>query len=238
QRGRDGATGGSAREPAALREGGDAEVRGETPAGRRERGRGTVMPLTGTRSLADLAAQAPRIPSLDVEHWDLPKAQILTVMYEIDDDAMTSLLPPALHPTIPPTLIFTVTRVPESPTGPYVLAEVRLGCRSGARPRGFLARGFTDSDEAVRALGERYGYPLKKAAVTLDKRYDRIHAMVETSKVVLDVALVDPEPVSGNDLQYLSNLNIARVPRDGGEVARLVQIDPDYVFHSADRGQP
>ena len=35
------------------------------------------MPLTGTRSLADLAAQAPHIPSLDVDHWDLPKAQQL-----------------------------------------------------------------------------------------------------------------------------------------------------------------
>lgn len=62
--------------------------------------------------------------------------------------------------------------------------------------------------------------------------------MVETSHVVLDVSLMNPEPVSGNDLQYLSNLNIARVPRDGGKVARLVQIDPDYVFHSADRGAP
>ena len=195
------------------------------------------MPLTGTRDLADLAAQAPHLPSLDVDHWDLPKAQILTLMYELDDDAMLSLIPPALHPTIPPTMIFTVTRVPESPAGPYVLAEVRVGCRSGARPRGFLARGYTDSQDAVEALGARYGFPLKKAAVTLEKRYDRIHAMVETQKVVLDLSLMNPEPVSGNDLQYLSNLNIARVPREGGEAARLVQIDPEYTFHSADRGQ-
>ncbi len=196
------------------------------------------MPLTGTRNLSDLAAEAPHLPSLDVDHWDLPKAQILTVMYEMDDDAMLSLIPPALHPTIPPTLVFTVTRVPESPAGSYVLAEVRVGCRSGARPRGFLARGYTDSQQAVDALGARYGYPLKKAAVTLEKRYDRIHAMVETDRIVLDVALMNPEPVSGNDLQYLSNLNIARVPREGGEKARLVQIDPDYTFHSADRGKP
>lgn len=196
------------------------------------------MPLVGSRNLSDLAAQAPHIPSLDVDHWDLPKAQILTVMYEMDDDAMLSLIPPALHPTIPPTLVFTVTRVPESPAGPYVLAEVRVGCRSGARPRGFLARGYTDSQQAVDALGARYGYPLKKAAVTLEKRYDRIHAMVETDRIVLDVALMNPEPVSGNDLQYLSNLNIAMVPREGVEKPRLVQIDPDYTFHSADRGQP
>lgn len=196
------------------------------------------MPLTGTRRLSDLAAHAPAMPSLDVDHWDLPKAQILTVMYEMDDDAMTSLIPPALHPTIPPTLVFTVTRVPESPVGPFLLAETRVGCRSGARPRGFLVRGYCDSEAAVRALGERYGYPLQKAVVMLDKRYDRIRAMVETSQVILDISLMNPEPVSGNDLQYLSNLNLARVPRDGGEALRLVQVDPDYVFHSADRGKP
>jgi hypothetical protein len=108
----------------------------------------------------------------------------------------------------------------------------------GRAPRGFLARGYCDSDAAVQALGERYGYPLKKAVVTLEKRYDRIHAMVETTQVILDIALMNPEPVSGNDLQYLSNLNLARVPREGGEALRLVQVDPDYAFHSADRGKP
>jgi hypothetical protein len=196
------------------------------------------MPLVGTRDISDLTAQAPSIPDVGGEQWKLPGAQILTVMYEIDDDAITSILPPALHPTIPPTLVFTVTRVPESPAGPYVLAEVRAGCRSGARPRGFLARAYCDSDEAAKALAQRYGYPAQKAAVTLEKRYDRIRAMVETSQVVLDVALMDPEPVSGNDLQYLATLNLARIPRDGSEVARLVQVDPEYVFKSADRGQP
>jgi hypothetical protein len=90
----------------------------------------------------------------------------------------------------------------------------------------------------VRALGERYGYPLGKATLTFQKRYDRIDAMVETSQVILDFSLMNPEPVSGNDLQYLSNLNLARVPREGGEALRLVQVDPDYAFHSADRGKP
>jgi hypothetical protein len=196
------------------------------------------MPLVGTRNISGLASDAPAIPSLDGEQWKLPGAQILTIMYEIDDDAITSLLPPALHPTIPPTLVFTVTRAPESPAGPFVLAEVRAGCRSGARPRGFLARAYCDSDDAVKALAERYGYPARKAAVTLEKRYDRITAMVETSRVVLDVALMNPEPVSGNDLQYLATLNLARIPRDGGDATRLVQIDPEYVFKSADRGKP
>ena len=197
------------------------------------------MPLLGTRDLSDLALAAPVVSFAESDRWELPGAQILQLMYEIDDDAMTSLIPRALHPTIPPTLVFTVTKVPESPVGAFVLAEVRVGCRSGARPRGFLARGYCDSSAAIEALGERWGYPLRRADCVIEKRYDRIHAAVSTAAgVVLDLTLLNPEPVSGNDLQYLSNLNVAKVVRDGVEVLRLVQVDPDYVFRSADRGKP
>jgi hypothetical protein len=197
------------------------------------------MPLTGTRDISEIEDASHLVTLSSGVHWELPGAQILQVMFEIDDDAMTSLLPPALHPTIPPTLVFTVTRFPESPVGPFLLAETRAGCRSGARPRGFLARGYCDSGAAINMLGEHWGYPLQPAAVTLVKRYDRIHAEVRAgSKSILDMTLLNPEPVSGNDLQYLASLNTAKVVRDGAPVARLVQVDPDYVFRSADRGKP
>jgi len=197
------------------------------------------MPLTGTRDLSELFAAAPRVQSLESERWELPGAQILQLMYELDDSAMTTLIPPALHPTIPPTLVFTVTRVPESPVGAFVLAEARVGSRSGARPRGLLLRGYCDSRAAVEQLGARWGYPLFEAACTLEKRYDRIHARVSTpAGVILDLTLLNPEPISGNDLQYLASLNLARVVRSGTESPRLVQVDSDYVFRSADRGKP
>jgi len=197
------------------------------------------MPLTGTRDLTTIAATAPLVAGGADEPWQLPGAQILQLMYEIDDSAMTSLLPNALHPTIPPTLVFTVTRFPDSPAGPFVLAEVRVGCRSGARPRGFLARGYCDSVEAAKQLGARWGYPLEVADVTLEKRYDKVQAGVRRgAATLLDMQLSNPEPVSGNDVQYLASLNLARMNRDGAEAARLVQVDPEYTFRSADRGKP
>lgn len=197
------------------------------------------MPLVGTREPAELEAMGPLVATLPGEQWELPGCQILQLMYEIDDEGMLSLLPPALHPTIPPTLVLTVTRAPESPVGPFVLAEARVGCRSGARPRGLLARGYCDSAEAVNALRDRWGYPLEQARVTLSKRYDRINASVESPVgVILEMSLMNPEPVSGNDLQYLATLNAARIRRDGADVERLIQVDPDFVFRSADRGRP
>jgi Acetoacetate decarboxylase (ADC) len=197
------------------------------------------MPLVGTRSLATLAAAAPAVTVDGSESWNLPGAEILQLMYEIDDGAMTALIPPALHPTIPPTIVLVVTRVPESPVGPFTLAEARVGARSGARPRGLVVRAFCDSTEAIATLGKRWGYPLVKADVTLEKRYDQIRGRVTAGgSCVLDLALVNPEPISGNDLQYLATLNLARITRDGKETVRLIQVDPDYVFRSSDRGKP
>ena len=197
------------------------------------------MPLTGTRDLSNLVAGSPLVTNLESDRWEFPGAQILQLMYEIDDAQMTSLIPPALHPTIPPTLVFTVTRVPQSPAGPFVLAEVRVGSRSGARPRGFLARAYCDSPTATKELRERWGYPAVTAPVTMEKRYDRIHARVgEGASTCLELTLLNPEPISGNDLMYLAGLNVARIVRDGVELPRLVQVDPDFVFRSADRGKP
>ena len=59
-----------------------------------------------------------------------------------------------------------------------------------------------------------------------------------TSGAVAAIVVRSRVPVSGNDVQYLASLNLARMNRDGAEAARLVQVDPEYTFRSADRGKP
>ncbi len=195
------------------------------------------MPLTGTRATTDFEHGPLLQPGGDP--WTLPGVQVLQVMYELEQAAMTSLLPPALHPTIPPTLVITAWRVPESPAGPFTLAEAKVGCRAGARPRALSVEAFCDSAEARGALAARWGYPVRDAEVEFGRRYDRCWVTVRSGgRIVLDAHLVDPEAISGNDIQYLATLNTARVERDGATVARLVQVDPEYQFHSADRGMP
>lgn len=198
------------------------------------------MPLVGTRDLAALAAEAPLVRSLDAAPVELRGAQVLQLLYEIDDAGMTGLIPPALHPTIPPTVFINVTRVPESPWGPFALAEVRIACRSGARPRALLLRAVCDSPGAGEVLRSSWGYPTVEGTVTLEKGYDRVHAVAETAAdgVILECALRNPEPIGGGDIQYISSLHLARIMRDGEEVVRLIQVDPDYVFQKADHGKP
>ena len=62
-------------------------------------------------------------------------------------EGMEAMLPPALHPTLPPIVSWLVYRAISSPWGPFTLAQTRIGCRSGARSlsaaRQLSAEGFT-----------------------------------------------------------------------------------------------
>ena len=130
-----------------------------------------------------------------------------------------------------------MTHVPDSEVGAFTFATVRVGCRAGARPRGLLVKGYCDSAAAASVLRERWGLPLDLAEVQLDPSYARA-----TTSVTLDGAtilageLVDPQPITGADVQYMATLALARVARDGEETL-LLQVDPDYTFDRAQRGR-
>jgi hypothetical protein len=74
----------------------------------------------------------------------------------------------------------------------------------------------------------------------LRRFHDRIDCSVRDDDVgtILDVSLVDPVPVTGHDVQYPPGMHLARIERDGVLVPRIVQVDCEYVFRRADRGEP
>ena len=50
--------------------------------------------------------------------------------------------------------------------------------------------------------------------------------------------LVDPEPITGHDIQYAPGMHLARVVVDDGSRPRLVQVETEFEFSRADRGRP
>jgi hypothetical protein len=197
------------------------------------------MPLYGVRDIAPILERAPVLDSLATEPETLPGVEALQVMVEIDERTMQTLLPKALHPTIPPLATFLVWHCPEGPFGPFSLAQVRVSSRAGMFPRGLLLSSFCDSERASAALRARWGYNCRPADVRLHRRYDRaVGEVVLDGRTVLQVSLIDPLAISGSDVFYEANLNVVRLRTDGSESARLIQIDPDFTFHRADRGRP
>ena len=193
------------------------------------------MPLWGTRGIDDLEETAPVMDRLDTEPMLAERVEILQVLCEIGTEPMEDLLPPALHPTIPPTVTWIFYSCAASPVGGFRMAQTRIGCRAGVRPRGYLMSAVIDNPEAGDALACRWGYTFNAGDVRLERRYDRVTGRVTRGGLpILEVALVDPEPIPGSDVFYTANMNPARTPAG----LRLVQVDPEFAFHRAERGRP
>ena len=191
------------------------------------------MPIFGELELGAVAGALPQVRDLDTEAWELPKTEILQLACEIDDGSRT-LLPRALHPAIPEYVTVLVARYPESPVGPFDLAQVRLMARAGVHPRGYVLGAVGSTDAAVTALRERWGFPVATGEIGLRRYHDRVVATVRRGgQTVLEMALIDPEIVSGGDVQYIHAVTLARL----NGTAQLIQVDPHYAFHKAARGR-
>jgi Acetoacetate decarboxylase (ADC) len=196
------------------------------------------MPTFGTLELTSVVDRLATMPDLDTEAWSLPGAEVLQLAFEVPR-ATESLLPRAMHPATPPYATIWVTRYTESPVGPFTLAQLRLMGRAGAHPRGFVLGAVASTDEAARALRERWGLPVAPGKVTFTRRHDRITATVVRDGVtVLDCELIDPEPISNGDVQYIHSVTLAHATLDGKTGPLLVQVDSRYTFKKAERGRP
>ncbi len=195
------------------------------------------MPLIGTLDTAAALASAPHVRSLATAAWELPDVTMVQVNWECLHEPALLLTPPALHPSIPPYVAAFAMKVPDSPVGPFTLAQMRLVVRAGIRPRGYCLGAVCDSDAATEALREGWGYPVRTGDVRLGVRHDRIFCTASLDGAeVMEIAVGDPEPIAGADLLAFDNLHLVRLG-DAGDGA-IVQVNPEYAIHGADRGRP
>ena len=197
------------------------------------------MPVFGKQDVQAAAERVPLMSGLDTDPWELKGAEILQLTFEVVEDPAEWLVAPALHPSIPPYATLSVARFPDSPVGAFALAQVRLVVRAGIRPRGYLLGAYTDSEKAATELRTRWGFTVDQATIGLQARHDRVIGTVERNgHTILDMEAENPEHISGADVTYLDSLHLVRVNEDGQEKPLIVQIDPEYVFHAAQRGIP
>ncbi len=196
-----------------------------------------MPPRFGTLDLNAWARMASTINGFKTEEWKLKGAEILELHLEIDDDPADALIPRTMHPAIPAYTIINVMHAPDSPVGPFSIGEVRIAGRTGVRPRGFVLRSFCDSEAARKELAARWGFPVAPADVSVSVRHDRVVGKVAVNgKTVLHAELIDRDAISGNDIQYIASMHLAR-NRDDQKLV-LVQVDPEYTFSKAERGRP
>jgi hypothetical protein len=191
--------------------------------------------LTGTAQLDELAAGAPVIESFDAQPVRFERVEVLQALFEQPYDTREANLPPGLHPTTPPLLILLAWAVEDSPWGPFSLAQARVSCRSGVRPRGFVRSCIVDNPDAGAALASTWGLPVKPGRVRLSRHYDGLELAVEREgTVAASFSGLDPDPLDPGDVQYTVTTTLARTPRG----LRLVQVEPDYEPDRVERLAP
>jgi hypothetical protein len=191
--------------------------------------------LSGTADPEALGAAAPVMAALAAAPVRLGGAEVMQAAFELPYACREALLPPGLHPTTPPLLVLLGWRVAESPWGPFVLAQARVSCRSGVRPRGFVTRCVTDNPDAATALGADWGLPAGLGSVALRRGYDRaeLHVTRDGAAALALVAMA-PEPLRPGDVQFTVTTTLARTPRG----LRLVQLEPEYELDRVERARP
>ncbi len=195
------------------------------------------MPRFGTLDLDAALTDAPAVGDLTAApHWEMPGATLVQINWEVADEASIAITPPGLHPSIPPYLSFFAGRYPDSPVGAFNLVQMRLVVRAGIRPRGFCLGAVCDSEEATQALRTHWGYPVVRGEAEVSVRHDRVEVSAAVAgRELVRARVVHPETIGGSDLMPFDNLHLVTLP--GGDAA-IVQIDPEYAIHSADRGTP
>jgi hypothetical protein len=188
--------------------------------------------LTGTAPLDELVPHRAQLESFDTEAVELRDVQVLQALAEIRIGGRQRSLPSGLHPTNPPTVVFQVWSCADSPWGPFRMAQGRVGCRSGLRPRGFVQGCVVDNAEAASALRSRWGLPAQVGEVQLHRGYDVVSAEASLDGVcLLALGGIDPEPLGPSDIAYTTTIALADTPRG----VRLVQIDTDIHPSRAER---
>jgi hypothetical protein len=191
--------------------------------------------LTGTADLRDFAVHAATLDDFDTDALTLAGAEVVQAMFELRVAARQASLPPALHPTNPPTFVLQFWRCPQSPWGPFSLAQGRVGSRSGLRPRGHVQGCVCDNPAAADALRRRWGFPIQPGTVRISQGYDAVTAVAETGTITLAaLTALDPEPLGPDDVSYATGVALATTPRG----LRLVQIDTDFAVQRAERLRP
>lgn len=180
--------------------------------------------ITGTADPDRLAASAPTITSWSDEDLVLGSVECFQLIAEMRSTAREAVLPPALHPTIPPSLTIQAWTVGDSPWGPFSMVHTRVSCRAGVRARGFTTAATATVPEAAAGLADRFGFPVRVGPVRLRRHYDGVDLEADG----LRIAALDPTPLGSGDVQYTGTLNLATTPKG----LRLVQVES---HHSGDR---
>ena len=167
--------------------------------------------------------------------WDAPmippfpfrfrNAEILTLYWRTDPDAMAFLLPPPLEPMGDVACVHIYKMNDTDWLGPYAEANVMFGARLGSREGAYSPYLVLSSDVGVAHGREIHGQPKKLGTPSLDMRGDLIVGTVERNGIdVLTGTMGHKQRAVGAEalkphFDFATNLNLKSIDHIDGTPA-------------------
>ena len=123
-----------------------------------------------------MPVDAPLYPRPPLHYQD---AQFVVLTYETDADAAAAALPADLTLPLPALATVTMAHYPSSSVGSYTEAIQQIQCEWEGKRRSFMSKILLDSDAAIAAGREIYGFPKKHAFVELTREGDKLRGTLE-----------------------------------------------------------
>jgi acetoacetate decarboxylase len=199
------------------------------------------MPDPGHLAEAEVSHTTPLLsPLYPAPPWKLPGARILRAIFETDEQPVLEWLPPKLTRSSPPYGILSIERYPESPIGPFSVAHQFIGCRAGFFVRAYALQSIVDSQLALSAMRELWGFPCAPGMVNLDES-GATGRVTAGDRVLCEVSLGESEPMSPELARFDPVLTLRLTPslQQGvrHDLIQLMQIDADIEVLEAARGK-
>lgn len=134
-------------------------------------------------------------------------AEMVVILYSVDRDQVAEIIPAPLKVSRSPLVFAFVAWYPETTIGPYfeaaTLIQARLKQEDGKKVEGFYCNSmFVDSDHALAAGREIWGYPKKFAEMSVKKSGNKIIGLLRRKNIdVMKITIEDPS----NELTYFPN---------------------------------
>ncbi len=102
-----------------------------------------------------------------------PKMRAMIVLFQCASGVKKNYLPPELESIEKGLDVIFISEYPDSSIGPYNENLILLSCKYKGRPGAFVFNIYVDSDEALTAGREIWGYPKKMCEIKLSEVQDK-----------------------------------------------------------------
>jgi len=162
--------------------------------------------------------------------YTYPKMRSMVALFQVEKEIKTQFLPPEFEPLDLFDCIFII-EYPDSTIGPYNENLILLSCMYKNKPGLFVFNIYVDSDIALTAGREIWGYPKKICQIDLSPVEDNIvsGSLTRMGVKFLEAEIELGERPPGLDIpsliQSLPIYNVKLIPNvDGGKEPALRQI--------------